>query len=222
MGSIPLARAGAVTVRVALMVASALAAGCEATPPVAPTPTVAEIVILYTRPSRLPGGVDLTAYARDSDGAITEVSGPAQWASSNAAIVRVGSAGALRARSVSAVAPGTAVISASYQGVTGYLPIHVPPPTTVPDAGRAPRLSPAVGVLTAAGMQLRFTASVFANPQTIDVTTTADWTSSEPAIATVERGVVTAHRIGTTKITVTYAGASDMYFISVHPSSSHP
>jgi hypothetical protein len=63
---------------------------------------------------------NLTATARRSDGTTADVTSTATWQSSNPAVAQVDTGGV-----VSAVAAGSAVISASMGGVSGQLPMQV-------------------------------------------------------------------------------------------------
>jgi hypothetical protein len=193
-----------------------MAVACEATPPTAPAATLDRIVVLYSRPTR-PGELfQAQAYAADSDGAYTEVSNQTEWTSSNPTVVSVATGSFSGGRPLTPNAPGTAIITAVYQGVAGHLPVRVPPRANPPNLIGPLRLSIENGLLTGTGQQLRLTVSFFTT-RSMDVTSEAAWSSSEPSVATVDRGLVTSQRIGTTEITATYAGLSDSYLISVHP-----
>jgi len=199
-----------------LLAACALASACEASPPTAPAATLDRIVVLYSGPTR-PGEIfSARAYAVDSDGAYTDVSSQSQWTSSNPLIVTVDPT-AFAGATARPMGAGTAIITATYQGVSGHLPVRVP---ARPDPPFGPlSLSIEIKILSGPGQELRLTA-VFS--PSMDVTSAADWTSSEPSVATVNQGLVRSQRIGNTEITATYGGSSASYLIPVHPGLLRP
>jgi hypothetical protein len=204
--------------RIAALVLCTLPVACQATAPTAPSPVLSGVAILYNTASRPGESFQLKAFAVDSDGAYTEVTEQAQWTSSNAGIASINPGNFVGGKSVSANSPGTTVITAVYQSVSGFLPVRVPMRPNPSNVVGPLRLEPARASLNGAGAEVRLTVSFSASGRSSDVTTAATWTSSEPTVATVDRGVVTAQRVGTTEIVASYEGASDSYWMSVHPS----
>jgi len=202
--------------RYILLAACVLTIACDATPPTAPSATLDRIIVLYSRPVRPGEAFQAQAYTIDSDSAYTEVTNQTQWTSSNPTIVSVATGSSVGGKTLSPNAPGTAIITAAYQGVAGHLPVRVPPRPNPPNQIGPLRVSIESALLRGAGEQLRLSVSFFTS-RFMDVTSEANWSTSEPSVATVDRGVVTLQRIGTAEITATYAGASDSYLISVHP-----
>ena len=198
-----------------LIVWLAVAPSCKATPPTAPDPTLIGISILYRLPfSPEIGSADVFAYAVDSDGGYTDVTGSAQWSSSAPGLVDISSAG-LQGRSISIRGIGPFRILATHQGVAGELLINklpFPLRTTM-------RLTPAPGSdLRGIGATMQIEAEAFRDPGFYDrVTTVATWTSSDPAVATVERGRITALSVGTIEVRATYQGLSNALLVSVRP-----
>src|SRR4029077_14849839 len=80
---------------------------------------VSSVVINGTAPT-VGGVVQFGATATRSNGASEDVTGRAAWTSSNTAVASVSSGGA-----VTGVAAGQASIAATFEGVTGTLPITV-------------------------------------------------------------------------------------------------
>jgi hypothetical protein len=133
------------------------------------------------------------------------------WTSSNPAVIGViSSFGTLQARS-----PGTAQITGTYQGfsasVAQEIRAGIPP---YPFLEIWPHVSPSQEGMSA-NARARWRESNTSFP---DVTDGAVWTSSNPAVATVTAGLVTAGSVGTTRITASYNGTSASYTFSVHES----
>ncbi len=138
--------------------------------------------------------LQLVAVVRDPAG--STVSAAIAWSSSAVAVATVTSSGL-----VTAVAPGTVVITASAtsgtQVVTGSVSLTVQAPPTLTTVA----ISPATSSIQV-GASLQLTASPLdQNGSPIAATTT--WSSSAPAVATVSAtGLVTAVTAGTAAITV--------------------
>lgn len=66
------------------------------------------------------------------------------------------------------------------------------------------------GITPTVGTSSQFSAGIVPadGSSTLDVTALATWSSSDPTIATVSRGVVTGVKAGTTTLTVTYNGST--------------
>ena len=119
--------------RLALLAISAtILAGCSggssATSPTAPTPpvptppapTVTSLTVSGTNSVDVGSTTEMTATARRSDGSTEVVSSTADWQSSNTAVATVSSDGR-----VTAVSPGSSMISAAFGGRSGQLPVEV-------------------------------------------------------------------------------------------------
>jgi hypothetical protein len=163
---------------------------------------------------RVGGSVLLVAYSIDSDGAWTDVTTRATWLSANSAVI----VPAAVPGTFNAVSGGTADAIASFGGMTGALPI-----TTTADFGY-PRLDfvnvfdfPVLG--REAGAELiRYDS---ASSDSSRVTSSAVWTSSNPAVATVTLGLnglsISTLSVGTTRITATIGGRSRTLNMSIPP-----
>jgi hypothetical protein len=109
------------TRRLSLLVISAtILAACSEGSPTAPTPSVASVTVSGANSVNVGSTTDMTATARRSDGSAEVVTTAAAWQSSNAAVATVAPSGR-----VTAVAPGSSVISAAFGGQTGQLPLQV-------------------------------------------------------------------------------------------------
>ncbi len=134
------------------------------------------------------------------------------WTSSDSAVVQVIPTGL---GSLRAAGPGIAQVTATYQGfsasVAQEIRTGIPP---YPFLEIAPHASPSEeGMSMDAGARWRESNTSFP-----DVTTLSTWTSSNPTVATVSGGRITARSVGTTRITANYNGASASYTFSVHQS----
>ena len=192
----------------------AVSQSCKATPPTAPDSTLVGISVLYSLPfePEFPSAY-LYAFAVDSDGGYTDVTGSAQWSSSDPRLVNISSAN-LQGRFISINGVGPFRILVTYQGVAGELLITRQPfplQTTMLLSGRAE--------LRGIGATLQLQADVL-QPRFERVTNVATWTSTDPAVATVEQGRIAARSIGTTEVRASYQGASRAYVISVLPGSA--
>jgi uncharacterized protein YjdB len=142
----------------------------------------------------LPAGATTQLTATPRDGAGAALSGRVvTWGSSAPAVAVVSNAGL-----VTAVAPGTATISATSEGMSGSSAITV---TAVPVASVT--VSPSSALLRV-GTSVQLTATPRDAGGTALPGRQVDWTSSAPAVATVNRaGLVTAVAPGSATITAT-------------------
>jgi hypothetical protein len=153
-----------------------------------------------------------SATASLADGTGQNVTGNATWQSSNAAVATV-SAGGL----VTAVGPGTARITATYQGKVGSFGVLVQMTIASLDVSGVTSLT-AVG----SASQLTATASLDGG-STQNVTAGAAWQTSNAAVATVSTsGLITAVSAGAATIAATYQGHTASTTVSVAPAVPVP
>lgn len=149
---------------------------------------------------------DLTATVRDAGGAVLN-GRVIQWTSSNPTVAVVSNSGRVRG-----VAPGTARIDATVDGVIGSSNATI---LQVPVSSVVVSLSPTVviGQSTLATAVLRDAAGNVLTNRGIT------WASSNPAVATVNAasGLVTSVATGTTNITATSEGKIGQAAIAVIP-----
>jgi uncharacterized protein YjdB len=165
-------------------------------PPPAPVASVS--VTPPTAEVQTGGTVQLTATPRDAAG--NPLAGrTVTWTSSNTGVATVDANGR-----VTAVAPGTATITATSEGRTGTSAITVVAPPPAPVATVA--VSPSTGTLDPGG-SLQLTATLRDAGGNVLTGRTVTWTSSNTAVATVDAsGRVTAVGPGTATITATSEG----------------
>ena len=148
-----------------------------------------------------------TASPKDANGVVLS-DRPVTWFTSSASIASVSDSGV-----ISAVAPGTALVSAVSEGVSGQASMAVTPPPPTPIATVIVTLSPSAVV---AGQTAQATATLedsSGNPIANRVVT---WESSNTAVATVDPvGTVKAIASGSAMIKATSEGKSSASALSV-------
>lgn len=187
-------------VRSAVFVSAVVAlASCGDTRTIPPPPTSsARLTSVSVAPenSTLEKGltVDFTATAHYSDGSTKEVTAQATWRSSATEFSTISALGTARAVEV-----GTSSISARFENHSGETDLTVVSAGLVTIAINPPEGNAGVGTMP----QFRAVGS-FRDNRTEDITAAVDWTSSNPAIATIAAGgVATAISQGTTTLTAT-------------------
>jgi hypothetical protein len=161
-----------------------------------------------TSPHRVGELFTLYAVTNDANEIFRNVSRQATWSSSDPAVVQVGS-GVVRA-----VGNGLAQVAATYEGMTAFLLIRVSPPPSFPYLLLTNTIY--VPYLGSSGT-VRARLVTGDGIASTDVTALATWTSSDPQVATVAQGTITALRLGTVEITASYGGAVGVLRLSVQP-----
>jgi uncharacterized protein YjdB/alpha-tubulin suppressor-like RCC1 family protein len=175
----------------------------KATTPI-PTPRVITVSVAPGRSDLAVGeSMQLTATARSTSG--TAAGSRVKWASNDTAIATVSDTGL-----VTAIAVGTATITATSDDVTGTATVAVTPaPVAQVNVNPAMRSLPA-------GDSVRLEAAVRDARGVTLTDRTVAWASSHPAIATVAGdGTVTALAEGTAEVTATAEGIKGSARISV-------
>jgi uncharacterized protein YjdB len=148
----------------------------------------------------------LSAAASTTTSGIQVVTGGVAWLSSKPDVASVSSDGVL-----TATAPGTTTISATYAGVTGSLTVTVVNLVATSIAFFGPTT-----VTSGTPTQLMATA-MFADGTAQIITNVATWQSSNAGAATVSSsGLVTWVAIGTTTITASYLGITGSVVMSAN------
>lgn len=170
-----------------------------------PPPTASVAAITVTGGGSTGAPVQLTAMAQFSDGTGKDVTTLAAWSSSDAQIASV--TGGL----VTVVAGGEVDVRATYQDVSGVIRLLVAPP---------PVTSLAIsGATSADRFQLTATARL-SDGGSQNVTNLAEWTSSNPQIASVSAtGFVTVVATGETEVRAVYRGISTSQRLTVTAST---
>jgi hypothetical protein len=178
-------------------------AGCQPSDP--NSPRVAEIVSIAVAPNSVNldvGGMQsLVVIGTFSDGTTRDVSFDSTFKSSASAVAAVSPTGL-----VSAVAPGTATITAAHAGSGKSATAQV---AVAPLRVLSITLTPATSVLAPGATQQLLVTGRFNNATTGDVTAGSTFVSSSTAVATVgATGLVTAVATGTATITATHTASA--------------
>jgi len=156
-----------------------------------------------------------------SDNTTQNVTAQATWVSSDPAVAQVttagrGGPGGGGARgTVTAVAPGTSIISATLNGLSGSSTVTVSAATLVSIS-----LTPSEPSV-ALGTQLNFTATgIYSDNSSQPLTGRATWISSTPSVASIStangsRGQALALTSGTTTISASYQGITGSTLLTV-------
>lgn len=185
---------------------AALAAGCG---PNHPDPVPYQLVLVGTAQFVGLGGTSQwTARIRQTDFSETDVTGQAQWQSSDPKVASISSGGVL-----TAVAFGSTVVSVHYQSFFEQRTVQI-----VPRAAVGLTLTTSLS-FTAVGQTRQLVAVVrFNDNSTIDVSTDAEWHSNDPSIVDVTAsGAATASGLGTATITVKYGAMGLTTLMTVLP-----
>jgi len=151
----------------------------------------------------------LAVAATYSDGNVVEVTASSSFVSSATASVSVSNTGLM-----TAVAPGTASLTASFGGKTTNAVQATVTSATIASIAVTP-----VTASIAFGDAQQFTAiATYSDGTTAVITTTAAWTSSNTSVATVlNTGVATGLAVGTASITATAGNQSASGTLTVTP-----
>lgn len=114
--------------------------------------------------------------------------------------------------SVTAVAPGSTTLRASFGGVTGTTSLRVSSATLT-----GVSVSPSAATVFVGGSASLTATANFSDGTSIDVTAAATWSTSDGAVATVGGGIVKGVGAGTATITATYSTAKGTAAITVSP-----
>jgi len=147
-----------------------------------------------------------TATGLYNDGTSQDLTSAAAWSSAPLSVASVNATGL-----ASALAQGSAGITASVGGVVGSATLAVGPPVLV-----SMSVSPASAtVKKGASLQLAATG-IYSDHSTINITATSQWSSLSPAIATVNAsGLVSSVAPGTAAIRASYANLNATSTITV-------
>jgi trimeric autotransporter adhesin len=162
--------------------------------------TLVSISVTPTGATIAPGtNLTFTATGTFSDSSTQIITSDSTWASDNVAVATTGGGPV-----VTAVAPGTANISATLDGVTGSAPLNVSSVTLVSIA-----VNPATAILAPASRRAYSATGTFSDGSTQIITTAVTWSSSDPAVASITSyGQVTGQSPGTATITAQLGSVS--------------
>ena len=181
-------------------------------PPPAVTKTLTSVAVTPATVTFAIGAAQqFIATATYSDSTTANVTTSATWTSSNPTIAKITPGGV-----ASALATGSATITATLSGVSGSASLTVPPPATTLTSIT---VSPATASIVAKATQHFIATAFYSDHTTADVTATATWTSSNPAVATVDAaGLATGVAAGAATVTATLTGVEGGAELTVTPS----
>ncbi len=189
-----------------------LLTGCEEESPGAKLRSIALDPVSVTLHAGSSDVVRVRATGAYDDGTSRDITDQAAWASSAPDVATVDSANARGSVRAAGNAAGTAAVTAALGGVTSA-PAQV---TVLPSAVvTSLTVDPASASLPMGATRALRAMAAFADGRTVDVTSSAAWTSSDASVATVARGVVTAVSAGTATVAVSYSGSNATATITV-------
>lgn len=148
--------------------------------------------------------LQLTATLRFSDESTSNVTATATWTSSDTRLADV-PLGKANAHAI-----GNVTITATASGQTATIPLVVAKVPLV-----SVTVAPASTTLALGRTQRLVATARFEDARTMDVSSTAAWESSDPAVASVAGGLVTSLSVGTSTITATLESKSGTASITV-------
>ena len=176
-------------------------------------PRLVSITLSPDSATLMPGEtLRLAATGHYSDGSIKDVTWWARWRSSDTSVVALAQ---WHRGLATAIAEGTATISATVRRVTGSALVTVGGPTaTLESIEIAPE-----GSTIAEGGTLQYAArGQYSDATSRDITATVSWSSSDVVTATIDAaGLATGLRSGTTTIAAAMDGVSDSVALTVSP-----
>jgi hypothetical protein len=157
----------------------------------------------------LGASIGFTVTATYADGSSANVTVSSSWLSSNTTVATIVAGGAL-AGNADAVGPGTATISAAFGGLTASTTMTVTAATLVGLTIVPPSATVSIG-----NHALLAAFANYSDGTMVDVTSSAIWTTNNPAIATVSTGNVTGVAAGMAVISASFGAQSASATITV-------
>jgi len=181
-------------------------------------PTLTSIAISPANPTVAPGTTQqFKATATYSDNSTADVTSSANWSSSNTSNATVQTAGQSSPGLATGLAVGSAVISASFGGQASTTTLDV-------KALKALAISPANPTISVGATQGFKATATYSDNSSVDATASANWSSSDPNIATIQTagqsspGLATAAANGSANIQATYGGITALTILNVSTS----
>ncbi len=153
-----------------------------------------------------------TAFGTYSDNTESDITDLVDWLSNSPQFATVSNVAGSKGLATS-IGEGTTAISANYQGLSATTTL-----TINPSALESIRLYPP-SVALQPGKTQQLSASAVYSDGVEDITNIATWTSSNANVASILDGLVTAIAPGSTDITVTYNGKSNVATVTVTQSA---
>ena len=187
----------------------------------AATPVGLQITSPGTAAIVVNGTIQFQANETWSDGTSTVVTNTATWTTSDGAIASITSGGGRGGGGrglATGLAAGTVTVTATDAGLTDSVQLTVTAPTP-----KGLVITPATPSILVNTTQPFVATLVYSDNTTAIVTGSAEWTSSDPTVATITTtggrgggaGTATSYAIGTSTITATYNGLSGTALLTV-------
>ncbi len=171
--------------------------------------TVVAITVTPTNPTLVVGLFQqFTATGSFNDGTTQDISPSVNWTSSAPPLAGVNTAGL-----ASGVSPGTAVISAAFEQVTGSSTVTVKAPSLISIS-----VTPATPSIANTTNQPFFVTGSYDDGST-QILTNATWSSSNPAVATMNGNTAVSQQPGTSTITAVLNSLSASTTLTVTPAT---
>jgi|GEM_PF-5944049 len=181
--------------------------------------SLSSIAVTPSAPSVAAGKTQqFAAVGTFSDAATAALTYAVTWSSNNTAVARINSAGL-----ATTYAAGIANVTATMSGKTGTATFTVT--DAVPESLVVTPVNPVVTFVSGSPPVQQFTATrVDSNGSTSNVTSAANWVSSNLSVATVglNTGLVTSVAAGSTVITATSSGKSGASLFTILPDTVAP
>ena len=201
----------------ALLLGSILLASCGNNTPTTPTPTTSSIALTCPAATLVSGSAfTCTATAKDASGNVLSTQPTISYTSSNTGVATVDASG-----KVTAVAPGTAIITAKVGDVTQTFTVTVSAPTPTSTVKDVSLTCTPTTITTVTYSVCTATAKDASGTALTNQPIT--YKSSDPSVASVDfSGIVQGLKPGTTTITATAGGVSATQTITVNANQANP
>jgi uncharacterized protein YjdB len=184
------------------------------------SPTLTAVAVTPAAPSVGIGATQqFKATASYSDGSSKDVTTSAAWSSANSSIASIQSTGQASPGMATGLAAGAVNITATFSGVSGVTSLTVT--STISPVVTAISVGPA-GATVSVGSSAQFIAmATYSDGSVKAVTASASWSSSNPAIASIQStgqaspGLATGVAVGMATIMATFSGISGSTTLTV-------
>lgn len=172
-------------------------------------PTLQSISVISSEESvPLGESLQLSATGQYNDGSTQDLTGSVQWASSNPAILSIGSSGMVTANAI-----GSVTVTAAVGTINGATPLAVGAPVVV-----SVKIVPATSFLVTEEYEQLRALETLSDGTKQYMTGAGSWSSSNPSVAEItNHGLVLAQHSGTTTISISSGSAEGSGTLTVKP-----
>jgi hypothetical protein len=183
--------------------------GVDVTVPLDTTPTLVGLGIDEHGPVAIGQTVQLVARGSYDDGSTADLGAQTIWASADPTTATVGDGTSDPRGLVRGVKRGATTVSAVALGRTANTTV------SVTAALKSIAVTPMTAMVDTGGTATLKATGTYEDGSTLDLTTSATWTSHDPRIATVTVGMVAGVKAGQVEIDAGYGGLSGMATVTV-------